>query len=133
MFGVSLGNLLQRHTDNLSKTLQLKSMSAGEGQRLATLTLHVLQSLRDEDKFNLFYTMVLQDQVRFDVQPPSLPKKRKMPRRFETGASSGDFHTTPEYHYRQIYYEALDLYFKRSLTGLTNQAIKFITISKTFF
>ena len=78
LFGVSLGNLLLRHTDNLSKTLQLKSLSAAKGQRLATLTLHVLQSLRDEDNFKLFYTKVLQDQVRFDVQPPSLPRKRKM-------------------------------------------------------
>ena len=41
---VTLGNLL-RHTDNLSKTLQLKSMSADEGQRPFTLRLRVLQSL----------------------------------------------------------------------------------------
>jgi len=45
LFGVSLGNLLLCHTDNLSKMLQLKSISAAEGQRLATLTLDVLQSL----------------------------------------------------------------------------------------
>ena len=105
LFGVSLGNLLLRHTDNLSKTLQLKSISAAEGQRLATLTLDVLRSLRDEDKFELFYS---KDQVRFDIQPPSLPRKQKMPRRFETGASNGDFHCSAEGHYHQIYYEALD-------------------------
>ena len=52
--------------------------------------------------------MVLQDQVRFDVQPPSLPRKRKMSRQFETGASSGDFHTIAEDRYCQVYYEALD-------------------------
>ena len=107
LFGVSLGNLLH-HTDNLSKELQLKSISAAEGQRLATLTLDVLRSLRDKGKFELFYSKVLQDQVRFDIQPPSLPRKRKMPRWFETSASSGDFHSSAEDHYRQIYYEALD-------------------------
>jgi len=42
LFGVSLGNL--RRTDNLSKTLQLKSISAAEGQRLAMLTFDVLRS-----------------------------------------------------------------------------------------
>ena len=109
LFGVSLGNLLLRHTDNLSKALQSRSISAAEGQRLATLTLRVLQSVRDDDKFKLFYSKVLQDQVQFDVQPPSLPRKRKTPRRFETGASVGNFHTTAEDRYRQIYYEALDL------------------------
>ena len=71
LFGVSLGNLLLRHTDNLSKTLQLKSLSAAEGQRLATLTLKVLRSLRDKTnsscftqrsfriKFGLMYSLLL--------------------------------------------------------------------------
>ena len=31
-FGIYLGNLLLRHTDNLSKTLRLKSLSAAEGR-----------------------------------------------------------------------------------------------------
>jgi hypothetical protein len=44
LFGVSLGNLLLCHTDNLSKNLQKKSLSAVEGQRLACLTLDVLKS-----------------------------------------------------------------------------------------
>ena len=65
LFGISLGNLLLRHTDNLSKSLQQKSLSAAEGQRLAKLTLDVLQSLRDDDHFTSFYARVLQDQVRF--------------------------------------------------------------------
>lgn len=59
LFGVSLGNLLLRHTDNLSKTLQHKSLSAAEGQRVAQLTLDVLQSLRNEDHFKNFYAHVL--------------------------------------------------------------------------
>ena len=53
LFGVSLGNLLLRHTDNLSKSLQQISLSAAEGQRLAKLTLDVLKSLRDEENFIL--------------------------------------------------------------------------------
>ena len=67
LFGISLGNLLLRHTDNLSKTLQLKSLSAAERQRLAKLTTQILQSLRVEDQFKSFYECVLQDQVRFEV------------------------------------------------------------------
>ena len=51
LFGVFLGNLLLRHTDNLSKTLKHKSLSAAEGQRVAKLTLDVLQSLHNEDLF----------------------------------------------------------------------------------
>ena len=79
LVGISLGNLLLRHTDNLSKTLQQKSLSAAEGQRLAKLTLYVLQSLRDEDHFKNFYAQVLLDQVPFKVDAPTLPRKRKAP------------------------------------------------------
>eukprot|EP00117_Sycon_ciliatum_P039495 scpid76784/ scgid29186/ len=35
LFGVSIGSCLLRHTDNLSRSLQQKSLSAAEGQRLA--------------------------------------------------------------------------------------------------
>ena len=108
LFGISLGNLLLRHTDNLSKSLQHKSLSAAEGQRLAKLTLHVLQSLRNEDHFKNFYARVLVDQVRFQVGAPALPRKRKAPQRYQIGTAEGDFHTAPEDYYRQIYYEALD-------------------------
>ena len=45
LVGVSFGNFLLQHTDNLSKMLQLKSMSAAEGERLVTLTLHFWGSL----------------------------------------------------------------------------------------
>lgn len=79
LFGISLGNLLLLHTDNLSKTLQNKSLSAAEGQRLAKLTLSVLQSFRNEDHFRSFYERVLQDQVRFEINAPALPRKRKVP------------------------------------------------------
>ena len=108
LFGISLGNLLLRHTDNLSKSLQQKSLSAAGGQRLAKLTLDVLTSLRDEDSFKNFYARVLQDQDRLDVNAPSVPRKRKAPQRLQIGRTDGDFHSTPEDHYRQIYYEALD-------------------------
>ncbi len=40
LFGISLGNLLC-HSDNLSKSLQNKSISVAEGQRVAKLTLNV--------------------------------------------------------------------------------------------
>lgn len=48
LFGVSLGALILTHSDNLSKTLQHKVMSAAEGQHIAQLTLSVLKSLCDD-------------------------------------------------------------------------------------
>ena len=55
LYGVSLGCLLLCHTDNLSKSLQEKSLTAAERQRRAKLTLDVLVSLRDDNNFQNFY------------------------------------------------------------------------------
>ena len=38
-----------------------------------------------------------------------LPRKRKVPKRFEQGDAPAEFHLTPKSHYRQVHYEALDL------------------------
>ena len=43
-----------------------------------------------------------------DVNEPQLPRQRKLPRRYETGQSSGDFHTSVNLYFRQLYYEAID-------------------------
>ena len=77
LFGVSLGNHLRCHTNNLSKTLQHKSLSSAESQTVAKITLDVLQSLRNEDHFKNFYARVLLDQVHSQVDAPALPKKKK--------------------------------------------------------
>ena len=91
LYGVFLGELILRHTDNLSKSLQHKALSAAEGQHLARLTLEVLQSLRDSDRYSAFYSRVVEEQSRFGVTDPVLPRKRRTPQRFEVGSSAGDF------------------------------------------
>lgn len=49
LFGyISLGKLLLRHSDNLSKTLQSPKLSAAESQRIASTTVKALQSIRDD-------------------------------------------------------------------------------------
>ena len=59
LYGVSLGALILAHSDNLSKTLQHKSMSAAEGQQIAKLSLNVLKWMRQPEQFQLFYKRVL--------------------------------------------------------------------------
>ena len=41
-FGVSQGELLLKHSDNLSKTLQASSMSAAERQKVADMSIRIL-------------------------------------------------------------------------------------------
>ena len=51
--------------------------------------------------------MILQKEK--GVNEPVLPRKRKVPAWFEVGSSSGHFPDTPKEHYRQQYFECLDL------------------------
>ena len=120
LFGVSLGCLLLHHTNNLSKSLQNKTLSAAEGQRLASLTLSVLKSLCTEDNFKTFYARVIKDQTSFQVNDPALPRKRRAPQQLQIGSTSGHFHSSSHDWYRQIYYESLD-FVVQAVTDRFNQ------------
>ena len=107
-FGISLGELVLRHSDNLSRTLQSPRLSAAEGQKIIKMTVQTLESLRKEDKFDLFWTKVVKKSSDLGVQDPQVPRRRKAPRRYEIGESEGDFIGDVKIHYRVIYYGALD-------------------------
>ena len=47
--------------------------------------------------------------MKWNVEEPLLPRKRKMPKRFEQGMGEASFHTTAKDLYRQAYFEAIDL------------------------
>ena len=59
-WGINLGELLLRHVDNLSKTLQNPKVSVASGQEIASKTVENLQHIRNERDFSLFYDMVLE-------------------------------------------------------------------------
>ena len=54
LFGTALGEMILRHTDNLSKTLQSKKLSAAEGQQVANMVVRTLEALRDDASFDSF-------------------------------------------------------------------------------
>ena len=53
-FDITLSQLLFVHIDNLSKTLKGTSISASEGQAVASMTVKVLVKIRDSNSFQLF-------------------------------------------------------------------------------
>ena len=107
-FGVSLGLLILRHTDNLSKTMLKADISAAEGQAKTVMTVSTLKSLRNDAKFDLFWQKITASAEDLHVDKPALPRRRKVPRHLDDG-SAPTLHKTVEDHYRVIYFEALDL------------------------
>ena len=104
-----LGELILRHTDNLSRTLHHKAFSAAQGQGNARLTVQTLKSLRNDESFNLFCSRVCSTAESFAVEEPQLPRCRRVPKSIDDGTSGGDFHSSPKEYYRQHYYQAINM------------------------
>ena len=109
LFGLKLCERILLITDNLSMTLQKESMSAAEAQEIAQLTVDTLKGMRNDDAFKLFFQLVESICERTNTEEAILPRKRKAPRRLEVGEGEGHHSATVEEHYRQKYFEALDL------------------------
>ena len=79
-FGVTIGEMLLQHTDNLSRTLQSANISAAEGQHVAKLTVKTISQLRNEDSFKLFWANTTAKAKSLDFGDPAIPRKRRVPR-----------------------------------------------------
>ena len=110
-FGISLGLLILRYTDNLSRTMQL-AVSAAEGQKVMEMTLATLKSIRNDTSFGLFWQKISASGEDLEIEKPSLPRCRKTPCHLDDG-SLPTFSETVEDQY-WIYFEALDLIISRT-------------------
>ena len=83
-------------------------MSASEGATVASMTVTTLQSLRNEEQFSAFWDLVTKAQQELSVEEPELPRKKKLPRRFEDGEPT-NYPQDSKTYYRRAYFEALEL------------------------
>ena len=109
LFGVELGRRLLNMVDNLSRSFQAKTLSACEGQKLVNVTLVTLQSIRSDQCFDLFWQYVESRRSVVEVSPPELPRRRKVPRRFEVGETPPEYPASAKDHFRRLYFEGIDL------------------------
>ena len=76
---------------------------------MVQLTLDTLAKVRSDESFSEFYKSVKDKEENVDVNEPSVPRKRKMPKPFQPGNGEHFFPQTETDMYRQKYFEALDL------------------------
>ena len=89
-FRIELGERILKHTDNLSRTLQNGAYSAAEGQIVVELSVRTLQSMRDDNSFDLFWAAVLSKSQRLQIAPPQLPRHRKVAAKLDIGSSASE-------------------------------------------
>ena len=69
-----------------------------------------------------------------EIQEPSAPRQRKVPKRFEQpGNATHEYPATAKEHYRQTYFEAFDLVMAGIKIVLINQGMLFTRILKSCF
>ena len=109
LFALVLSELILRHTDKLSQTLQQASLSSVEGHSIAMLTVKTLEQIRTDDSFALFWKKLACMKESLDVDDPQLPRKRKVPARLAQGTGPAYHPESPEKEFRRFYFEAIDL------------------------
>jgi len=94
LFCLFLVEMILRHTDKLSETLQAPKLSAVEGHEIAMLTVKTLKALQTDENFNLFWQKI-EKINELNVDEPQLARRRKAPMQFEQGEAPGEFAATP--------------------------------------
>ena len=129
-FGCSLGERLLKQIDNLNSPLQSASMSAAgsaaQGSILAHDVTKTLLKGRNDSSFELFWELILKRKENFKhVSDPKLPKRRKVPQRFEVGESNTHYYpSTPKEHCRQIYFDVMESATQRILSRFDQEDFK---------
>ena len=98
-FGVELGRKCLSMVDNLSRALQSATMSACEGQGIVRRTVQSLQSIRTDENFDLFWQYLERTCSKVNVSTPTLPCRKRVPRRFEMGEGAPEYPDTVQNHY----------------------------------
>ena len=89
-FGLVLSEIILRQTDKLSQTLQQPELSSVEAHEVVMLTVKTLEKIRTDEDFELFWKNV-GIKRNDNIDEPHLPRKRKAPKRFETGSAPSEF------------------------------------------
>lgn len=86
---------------------------------MVRMTTTTLQSIITEEMYKLFWQKIIKQGNELDIAEPTLPRKHKAPRCYEVGVGTGVAPSSPEDHYKVIYYEILD-----TVTGCISDRFK---------
>ena len=75
---------------------------------LVNLVRVSLQTKRTNAEFDKFWDQIISEVLQLDVEEPTLPRKQKMPKRFDEFASH-HFYETPKDLYCRTKFEAYDV------------------------
>lgn len=106
--GLKMSHLIFSSSEQVSITLQGKDTTLQEAITAADLAVCFLERQRTDDKFQSFYKDVVKCSKDLTASP-CLPRYRCPPKRLDEVSSTNHEFSSPEYYFRQQYFEPLDL------------------------
>lgn len=81
--------------------------------------------------FSYFWITVIDEAEKFDLEPPTLPRVKKVPKRFDTQSSPYIF-SDPKELYRKLFFELLDLTISSLKSRFESDTIKMLNAFENF-
>ena len=106
-FGLKLSHLVFGATE-LSTTLQYKDINAQEVSSAVSAAITFLQRQGFDSAFDKFYKTTFKDSEVL-TEASALPRRRKIPERFENGAPGSEAHPSAKEYFRHHYITFLDM------------------------
>lgn len=94
----------------LNETIQATTINFKSVIRRVQILKCSLNGIRKDQKFDNIWetTIIAAKDFDLDNQEPEVPRKRKLPKRFDENANTAYFPASPKEKYRRIYYEVID-------------------------
>ena len=108
LFGCAIGKTLLNQTDSLSAKLQCPKLSALETQTIAMYTVRALKQDRNENSFEIFWEYVIHMSKNLSIKQPVMPRKWKLPVRFDENKDTYHHLETLKEAYRKACFECID-------------------------
>ena len=108
LFGIIVSEKIFSITDTLSRAFQKKDLSAIVAKKGASVVICTLKEMRNDSKFTEFWQEITSKAIELDIGEPTLPRRRKLPRRFDESNTTTFHDSTPETMYKRLYFELID-------------------------
>lgn len=106
-FGLEIALLVFEPSEVCSKKLQMVDTSVSEAVKGALEVVKLATDARTEESFNARYESCVKTADSLGIDPPSLPRQIRIPKKLNDGGEQFIF-TDVRARYRQIYYQFLE-------------------------
>ena len=88
----------------LSVYLQEKTITYSRARTCTKSILATLTEYRSDEKFASLWKVATEKQTQLDLEPPTLPRHRRIPRRIDDGIADNEQYSSIEAYFRRSYY-----------------------------